>query len=444
MPHSSVHPTLPDALPDFARDPFAWLRSQAALAPVQRFRFGSLHGFMVGDPGVIIEVLRDIETFAKGPYAGQQGLGLMLGDGPVTSDGARWRGVRRILQPEWTAARAASAPSRFAPVLDDWCAGWDARADSGAPFDLLDDTRRWILRAVLREFLDDETCGGFEDLVEVVTRAEDGMGPAWLYLMANLSPAHVDRFRQGWTDGRARLDRVLYAIIDAQAASASTMVGRLLAGPALAEVEPLEPRRLLRDLIATIVLAGTGTTASALYWVLYLLALHPAASQRLRDELAADPPSAWSDVIDRNRYPWLDACVQETLRLYPSVWFFDRLTTRPTTLAGVDIPDGAVVLLSNYALHRQPTWFPSPDAFQPERFLAAPPVRGSYLPFGFGPRYCMGAPYALQEIAMASAAFVTRFDIDMGSGDPTPQLAATGGARPRKPVAATLRRRAGA
>ncbi|MFP5378851.1 MAG: cytochrome P450, partial [Vicinamibacteria bacterium] len=159
---------------------------------------------------------------------------------------------------------------------------------------------------------------------------------------------------------------------------------------------------------------------------------------------AADPPAAWPDLVDRGRYKWLDACVQETLRLYPSVWFFDRLATRPTTMAGVDIPEGAVVLLSNYALHRNPAWFPSPDAFEPERFLAAPPARGSYLPFGFGPRYCMGAPYALQEIAMACAAFMTRFDVEVASTDPVPSLAPSGGAKPRTPVAAKVRRRAGA
>ena len=181
--------------------------------------------------------------------------------------------------------------------------------------------------------------------------------------------------------------------------------------------------------------AGHETTATALSWWSWLMASHPQAQARAATEidasLAGQPPGA--DAMQT--LPWLTATLKEAMRLYPPVAaLMTRRLTREIELAGVRLPARTLVRVTPWLLHRDPRWWPrEPEAFRPERFMAAtddwspdPIPRGAYIPFGLGPRVCLGQHFAQLEMTVIAALLLQRFRLSTPNDTPpTPQLAVT-------------------
>jgi cytochrome P450 len=163
--------------------------------------------------------------------------------------------------------------------------------------------------------------------------------------------------------------------------------------------------------VVTLIVAGHETVAATLTWSWVLLAAHPEAEGRVHAEVAALPdPSihAWdAEVLER--LPYTRAVVHECLRLYPPAWVITRRSLEVDVVGGFELPPGATVIVSPYAVQRDAQWWPDPERFDPERFLGdqAPADRGSgpltYFPFGAGPRLCIGRDLALMEAPMVMA-----------------------------------------
>jgi cytochrome P450 len=174
-----------------------------------------------------------------------------------------------------------------------------------------------------------------------------------------------------------------------------------------ADAGQLSPSEV-RDELVTMVIAGHETVASALTWTLHLLATHTSAQARLHAELdgvlAGRAPS-WDDL---RHLPWTRAVVDEALRLFPPAWVVTRRAVEADEIDGVPVPAGTMVILSPWLLHRRADVFADPEAFSPERFLptAPPHPRGAYLPFGAGPRLCIGRDFALVEAVLVLAALL--------------------------------------
>lgn len=167
----------------------------------------------------------------------------------------------------------------------------------------------------------------------------------------------------------------------------------------------------LRGEVATFVIAGHETTAVALFWTAHLLAQSPAWQDRVAEEAAAldlTPAGAGTALPKLNV---TRAVVQEAMRLYPPAFVIVRQARGPDQLAGQEVPDGTVIMIAPWVLHRHRRLWDDPDAFDPRRFLpeAPPPDRFAYLPFGAGPRVCIGAPLAMAEATLVIAALVGRF-----------------------------------
>ncbi len=193
--------------------------------------------------------------------------------------------------------------------------------------------------------------------------------------------------------------------------------------------------------------AGHETTATALTWWSALLLAHPAAARRAQAEVDSALAGAPPGPDDLARLPWLQATLKEAMRLYPpTAALLTRRCTAPLTLGSHQLPARTLLRVTMWNLHRDPRWFAAPDAFQPERFLpeAAPPPRGTYLPFGVGPRVCIGQHFAQLEMGIAAAMFLQRLVLPDHSGRPlaAPELNVT--LRPRGGLRARLQRRAGA
>jgi unspecific monooxygenase len=166
----------------------------------------------------------------------------------------------------------------------------------------------------------------------------------------------------------------------------------------------------LGDEVATMILAGHETTATALFWALYLLALDPAT----QDEVATEANNA-SAALDVDRLKFTRAVIDETLRLYPSAFLVARAAYAPDIVAGRKIKAHDVILMAPWILHRHERLWQEPNAFLPQRFMAPnpPPERFAYLPFGAGPRVCIGAHFAQVEATLALAKLIGAFRVEL-------------------------------
>jgi unspecific monooxygenase len=173
----------------------------------------------------------------------------------------------------------------------------------------------------------------------------------------------------------------------------------------------------LGDQVATMILAGHETTATALFWSLYLLALDPAS----QDQLAAEVRNATENgTLDVERLKFTRAVVDETMRLYPPAFLIARAAAGPDTIAGRPVKKKDVILIAPWLLHRHEKLWRDPNAFIPSRFMPGTPApdRFAYLPFGVGARVCIGAHFALVEATLALAKIVGAFRIELLDQEP--------------------------
>jgi unspecific monooxygenase len=180
----------------------------------------------------------------------------------------------------------------------------------------------------------------------------------------------------------------------------------------------------LRDQVATLIVAGHETTALTLFWSLYLLASAPATQRRLADEVAGVDLTAETADQAMTRLPYARAVVSEALRLYPPAFVIVREANATDRLGDVAIPPGSLAMVAPWVLHRHRRYWQNPDAFDPSRFLegATPIPRLAYLPFGTGPRVCVGAQFALTEAVLVLAILIQKFDVTLDQ--PAPVLPA--------------------
>jgi cytochrome P450 len=178
--------------------------------------------------------------------------------------------------------------------------------------------------------------------------------------------------------------------------------------------------RQLRDEVATMIIAGHETTALTLFWSALLLAAEPEVQARIAAEAAGLDlgPDGVSAALER--LPYTRAVVSEALRLYPPAALIVREAIAETRSGAITIPRGALVFIAPWVLHRHRKLWAAPEHFDPDRFLpGAPPVpRFAYLPFGAGPRVCVGAQFALAEATLVLATLVRRFVITRGDAAP--------------------------
>jgi unspecific monooxygenase len=173
----------------------------------------------------------------------------------------------------------------------------------------------------------------------------------------------------------------------------------------------------LGDEVATMILAGHETTATALFWALYLLALDPATQDDLAAEVRAQPAGA---PLDAEKLKFTRAVIEETMRLYPPAFLVARAAYGADTVAGRAVKPKDVIIIAPWLLHRHEKLWRDPNAFIPERFMAPnpPPDRFAYMPFGAGPRICIGAHFAMVEAILALAKLIGEFRVELNDTVP--------------------------
>jgi cytochrome P450 len=329
---------------------------------------------------------------------------ILTGDQSVlTLDGEPHRRARKLLAPPFHGERMAAYAGAMRAITERVAAAWKP----GRPFSLMPSLQRITLEVIVASVLGLPE-GPRRDLftgklARLMTRMTSPAGAFFLIpaLQRDLGPLTP------WRKLKAELDEyeaLLFAEIAARRAQladpGAPRTDDILSLFLAARDEDGEgmPDRSIRDQLFTLVVGGHETTASSLAWAFERILAHPDVHDRILAEMdaaAAQGKTAASDLV---QLEYLDATIKEVLRQRPSVPMFGRRLTRPMVLRGYEIPAGAMVAPSVYLTHRRPDIYPEPELFRPERFLGKKLDPYTYLPFGGGPRRCLGAAFALQEM----------------------------------------------
>jgi cytochrome P450 len=382
---------------------------------IVRGRFFGRSSFVLNTPDSIRHVLVDnYENYVRTPAAIRV-LRPILGEGLLIAEGRSWKHQRRTLAPAFT-------PRAVMPLIPHMVAATDQtiaklRAASNAPVDLREAMQRMTLEIAGRTMFSfgmDRHGAALRDFVmEYGARLAR---PHVFDLILPLSwPSPQDfarvRFRKRWTQFVAMLMAERRAAGKEEGAPPSDLFD-LMGAARDPETGEAFTDEQLGDQVATMILAGHETTATALFWSLYLLALDPATQEQLAAEVQA---ATAGGPLDIERLKFTRAVIDETMRLYPPAFLIARAAGAADTLGGMPVKKNDIVLISPWLLHRHEKLWRNPTAFIPMRFMppAPPPDRFAYLPFGVGARVCIGAHFALVEATLALARLIGAFRVEL-------------------------------
>jgi cytochrome P450 len=392
------------AVPAIRRDPLAFLAGLVG-------RYGDLVAFpMPRTPVLLANTVPAARRVLVERHAGytkrtaQYGaLSLVTGTGLLTADGEEWRHRRRIDQPafhhsglEEVASQAVAAAQRVRARVP--AGGGVVDVDAAVLQATLEVVGRTLFGGAVAQDGERVVAAVLEALDVVVSRVRTpAVVPAAVPTPRNRRLARAVR-----TLDQAAADVVAHRRQAGVRDGDGDLLALLLRAADAGELTATQ----VRDELVTMVIAGHETVASAMSWTLHLLATHPGEQARVHaelDEVLGGRAPAWADLpaLARTR-----AVLDESLRLYPPAWVVSRRAVADDEIDGVAVPAGTLVIISPWLLHRRPDVFAEPEAFRPDRFLgdAARTVpRGAYLPFGAGPRLCIGRDFALVESVLVLA-----------------------------------------
>jgi unspecific monooxygenase len=296
------------------------------------------------------------------------------------------------------------------------------RAASNAPVDLREAMQRMTLEIAGRTMFSFEMGRHGAALRDFVMEYGDGLAqPRFLDLLLPVGwPSPQDfaraRFRKRWTRFVAMLMAERRAAGKNEGAPPRDLFDLMGAARDPESGEAFTDEQL-GDQVATMILAGHETTATALFWSLYLLALDPATQEKLAAEVKG---AAVDGDLAIERLKFTRAVVDETMRLYPPAFLIARSAATADTIAGLPVRKNDLVLIAPWLLHRHEKLWNEPNAFIPTRFMpgAPPPDRFAYLPFGVGARVCIGAHFALVEATLALAKLIGAFRVELLDKEP--------------------------
>jgi cytochrome P450 len=409
-----------------ARDPLRFLeQTYAALGDVVELPLPRQPVLLLDDPAGVDHVLRTANHNYSKRTVQYDTLALVTGRGLLTAeaDGPEWLAHRRIQQPAYHADRLGRLVATTVEATDEMLSTWPS---AGCVVDVEEAMSEISLEVVSRALLGayrGETralVGSVSTALQrVIARARNPLAPA----LGVPTPGNM-RLREAVR----RLDEVAGQLVAARRraphASGGDVVSLL--------IEADLPDRQIRDEVITTLVAGHETVASAMTWTWWLLASHPDVQARVADE-AALVLGADGAPTDPALLPLTRQVVDEALRLYPPAWVVTRRARAADAVSGVDVRAGTLIVISPWTLHRRESLWAKPNAFRPERFAADRSIpREAYLPFGAGPRLCIGREVALAESVVVLARIAQNWSMERADG---------GGVRPQALV--TLRPRGG-
>ncbi|GAA2359899.1 cytochrome P450 [Catellatospora methionotrophica] len=352
-----------------------------------------------------------------------KGIGLVharraLGDGLLTSEGELWRKQRKVIQPAFQSKRIAAQAGAIA--LEAQALVTQLRTFEGqGPVDVVGEMTGLTLGVLGRTLLDADL-GTFASIGAMFGVVQDqamyeletlSAVPAWL------PTSRQRRFRQA----RQNLEGIVDQLVEqrrARTEDRDDVLSRLIVSTDQ-ETDPGVGRMRLRDELVTLLLAGHETTASTLSWTLYLIDEHPQVWQRLHDEAVRVLGDRLPEYEDLHQLRYTAMVVEEVMRMYPPVWLLPRIALADDEVGGYHVPAGADVLISPYTLHRHPRFWEDPTRFDPDRFdpsRSGERPRYAFIPFGAGPRFCVGNHLGMMEATFVIALLARELRLERAPG----------------------------
>ena len=366
---------------------------------------------MVMDPVALRRVLRDrLDDYPKSVVT-KNILGPAIGDSLFIAEGAHWMWQRRAAAPVFSRRNIDALAPIMTAAAEAACARLAER--NGLPADMFDEMVTATFDVIADVTLSGDPAFDRDAVHRAIGTYIDAAARVSLFDIIGL-PGWIPRpGRLGGPRAIRQMKRLADAAIERRRAAGARPVPDLL-DLLLAGEDPETGRRMntaeLRDNLLTFIVAGHETTALALGWSLYLLGEDLQVQARLRAEANHVLQGRAATAADVPRLTYTRAVIEEALRLYPPAAFLSRTAMAPDRLCDRDIRRGDTVILPVYALHRNRLLWADPDAFRPDRFTPGHKTdRFAYLPFGDGPRICIGAQFAMTEAVIMLATLVSRF-----------------------------------
>lgn len=427
------------SIPRIQRNPLAFLSACAQrYGDLARFEAGEQMACFVNSPTAIRRVLQDNHrNYTKDTIQYDQ-LATVAGRGLLTSDGETWLSHRRLMQPAFHPRRIEAMEKAILRATTAMLAEWRGRLPGSVDIDA--EMLRLTLQIAGQTLFSIDLSRDAPRLTQAILTALDHI----VYRASNFLalPDHIPTPRnRRFHAALATLDDAVRGLIDArrsQSAAKDTPPDDLLS--ALLNATDTDTGRQLddraiRDEVLTLLIAGHETTASALTWAWHLLATHSEAQEKLRREIAQVIGPRPPQYADLPRLIWCRQALEETLRLYPPAWLITRRAIQADELDGHAIPAGTLVIISPYTIQRHPAYWSAPDCFKPERFAGEradyPWPRFAYIPFGGGPRVCIGQNFAMVEAMLILASLAQQFWFEPERGQSAVDIAPLVTLRPR-------------
>jgi cytochrome P450 len=425
------------------KNPLAYLDSVwRSYGDVVQFPVPKPPSYLVNDPeGVRSVLVANARNYGKATIQ-YSALSLVTGEGLLSADTPEWKRQRPMVQPafhrETLTSIVAHVTTAAERIVDDWSslpAGAVVDIDAAIMNAALEIVGHALFGSDLSADADALTTATLDALDVVIARARVPITPpAWVPTPGNRklssSVAALDGAVRSMLDSRG-MREVPQDMLDLLIAARDEQ------GTALTETE-------IRDQVVTFIVAGHETVASALTWTFALLAENPEVMRALQAEADAVLGGNAAQFADYQRLPYARAVIDETLRLYPPAWLITRNSLGDDQLGGYEVPNGSLVIMSPWLLHRHPEVWANPDRFDPQRFIDGAVDRSAFIPFGAGPRQCIGRDFAYVEAVLLLSSLVAHFDLEYPAGRQRPPAVPLVTMRPLGGLHLRIRARSGA
>jgi cytochrome P450 len=403
-------------LPAIRRDPVGvFMRGALRFGDVVYYRIGPRRGYLLTNPDDVRHVLQDnARNYHKSPLYDK--LRLFLGNGLLTSEDDLWLRQRRIAQPAFHRQRMMALAGVMADAARDAAARWQPFASAGQPVDVDEEMMRLTRTVVVRALLGADL-GPFTSTIDQAWAiVNQHVGESfWSLGLTDRWPTQKNRrFQAARAVLRGAVDHVITERRRNPSDSADLL--SMLMSARDEETGEAMTDEQLRVEVTTFLLAGQETTSLALTWTWYLLSQNPRARQRLEDELDVVLGGRPPEYPDLANLPYVRMVIDEAMRLYPPAWGFSRQALADDRLGGFQLPRGWLAFVIPYVLHRLPAFWTDPEAFDPERFSperSADRPKFAYIPFGAGPRQCIGNQFALIETQLIVATLAQAYRLQL-------------------------------
>ena len=404
------------------RDPLGFfLRLSRDGGDVVGFRLAGSQVFMLNKAEHIKHVLQDnASNYRKSKF--YKPLYPILGKGIFTAEGDAWLRQRRLGVKAVQGPNLKRMTGTMTAAISDMLERWNGPSSAKRAVDIVPEMMRVTLDILLRTLfstkLESDRDPVYEALTVALSHAERRIWsvaspPDWLPTAGNLSN------RRALAVLDSMVDRILTSRLAEPDRHDDFLSALLRAQPQ--DISDDSYRRLIRDEVLSMILAGHETTANALAWTWFLLSKHPTVECQLRAEIATVLGQAAPTPDDVSALRYTRAVFDESMRLYPPVWTISRDAVADDRVDDIEIPRGSSVMICAYAVHRREAYWPNPEGFDPSRFLepeAEDRPRFAYFPFSMGPRNCLGRHFAALEAMLILPMVLQRFRLDLVPGYP--------------------------